>query len=126
MSWARRSRLEPFKKLATTLKDRLAGMVRGMLDGRSNAYVEAMNGMLQQVKRAARGFRTVKNFVAIAYLRMSKLEKLPHNPMQSAAPLGSTTYLAAHFHSKRHRAVTWVHVSHDSRYLIGNAKLLMR
>jgi transposase len=94
MSWARRSRLESFKKLATTLKERLGGVVRGMLDGRSNAYVEAMNGMLQQVKRAARGFRTVKNFVAIAYLRMSKLTNLPQNPMQPAAPLRSTIYRA--------------------------------
>ena len=81
ISWARRSRLEPFKELATTLTDRMAGVVRGMLDGRSNAYVEAMNGMLQQVKRAARGFRTLKNFVAIAYLRISKLKNLPTNPM---------------------------------------------
>ena len=94
ISWARRSRLEPFKKLATTLKDRLAGVVRGMLDGRSYAYVEAMTGMLLQVKRAARGFRTVKNFVAIAYLRMSKLANLPQNPMQPAAPLRSTIYRA--------------------------------
>ena len=52
-----------------------------------------MNGMLQQVKRAARGFRTVKNFIAIAYLRMSKLKNLPQNPMQPAAPpLRSTIY----------------------------------
>lgn len=94
ISWARRSRLEPFKKLGATLRDRLAGVVRGMLDGRSNAYVEAMNGMLQQVKRAARGFRTVKNFVAIAYLRMSKLKNLPRNPLQPAAPLRSTIYRA--------------------------------
>ncbi|WP_229477170.1 transposase, partial [Massilia rubra] len=94
ISWARRSRLDPFKKLATTLKERLAGVVRGMLDGRSNAYVEAMNGMLQQTKRAARGFRTVKNFVAIAYLRMSKLKNLPINPMQPAAPIRSTIYRA--------------------------------
>lgn len=86
ISWARRSRLEPFKKLGTTLKERLAGVVRGMLDGRSNAYVEAMNGMLQQTKRAARGFRTVKNFAAIAYLRMSKLKHLPQNPLRPAAP----------------------------------------
>lgn len=86
ISWARRSRLEPFKRLGTTLKDRLAGVVRGMLDGRSNAYVEAMNGMLQQTKRAARGFRTVKNFAAIAYLRMSKLKHLPQNPLRPAAP----------------------------------------
>jgi transposase len=85
ISWARRSRLEPFKKLARTLKERLSGVVRGMLDGRSNAYVEAMKGMLQQTKTAARGFRTVKNFVAIAYLRMSKLKHLPANPLRPAA-----------------------------------------
>ena len=85
ISWAKRCRLEPFKRLATTLKERLPGVVRGMLDGRSNAYVEAMNGMLQQTKRAARGFRTVKNFVAIAYLRMSRLKHLPQNPLRPAA-----------------------------------------
>jgi len=28
-----------------------------------------MNGLLQQAKRAARGFRTSANFIAIAYLR---------------------------------------------------------
>jgi transposase len=96
ISWARRCRLEPFKKLAATLRDRLPGVVRGMLDGRSNAYVEAMNGMLQQTKRAARGFRTVKNFAAIAYLRMSRLKHLPQNPLRPAAPRnqGATRYRA--------------------------------
>lgn len=86
ISWARRSRLEPFKKLATTLKQRLDGVVRGMLDNRSNAYVEAMNGLLQQAKRAARGFRTASHFIAIAYLRMSKLKHLPSNPLLPALP----------------------------------------
>jgi transposase len=87
ISWARRCRLETFKRMANTLKERLAGVVRGMLDGRSNAYVEAMNGLLQQTKTAARGFRTVKNFVAIAYLRMAKLKHLPPNPLRAAVPL---------------------------------------
>ena len=87
LSWARRCRLEPFKRLAKTLTERFDGVVRGMLDGRSNAYVEAMNGLLQQTKTAARGFRTVENFIAIAYLRMSKLKHLPANPFVSAAPL---------------------------------------
>ncbi len=86
ISWARRSRLEPFKKLANTLKQRIDGVVRGMLDNRSNAYVEAMNGLLQQAKRAARGFRTATYFISIAYLRMSKLKHLPSNPMQLAMP----------------------------------------
>jgi hypothetical protein len=81
------SRLEPFKRLANTLKERLPGVVRGMLDGRSNAYVEAMNGLLQQTKPAARGFRTVINFIAIAYLRMAKLKHLPTNPLLATMPL---------------------------------------
>jgi transposase len=86
LSWATRCRLAPFKKLARTLKQRLDGVVRGMLDNRSNAYVEAMNGLLQQAKRAARGFRTARNFIAIAYLRMSKLKHLPSNPLERAVP----------------------------------------
>lgn len=84
--WARRSRLEPFKRLAATLRDRFEAVVRGMLDHRSNAYVEAMNGLMQQAKRAARGFRTARNFIAIAYLRMSRLTHLPASPMAPAAP----------------------------------------
>ena len=86
ISWARRSRLEPFKKLANTLKQRINGVVRGMSGNRSNAYVEAMNGLLQQAKRAARGFRTATHFIAIACLRMSKLKHLPANPLQLAMP----------------------------------------
>ena len=85
LSWARRSRLESFKKMARTITQRADAVVRGMTDNRSNAFVEAMNGLLQQVKRAARGFRTAKNFIAIAYLRMSKLKHLPAHPFAAAA-----------------------------------------
>ena len=84
LSWARRCRLAPFKKLATTIKDRFDAVVRGMTDHRSNAFVEAMNGLLQQAKRAARGFRTAANFISIAYLRMSKLKHLPAHPFSPA------------------------------------------
>ena len=47
-----------------------------------------MNGLLQQAKRAARGFGTASNFIAIAiaiaYLRMSKLKHLLRHPFASA------------------------------------------
>lgn len=94
LSWAQRCRLESFTRLAKTLRERLDGVLRGMLDGCSNAYVEAMNGLLQQTKTAARGFRTVENFIAIAYLRTSKLQHLPANPLRPAVPLdyGVTRY----------------------------------
>ena len=84
-SWARRCRLEPFKKLAATIKERFDAVVRGMLDHRSNAFVESMNGQLQQAKRAARGYRTAKNFIAIAYLRLARLKNLPAHPFGTAA-----------------------------------------
>jgi transposase len=86
ISWARHSHLESFKRLGATLKKHFDGVVRGMLDHRSNAYVEAMNGILQQIKRAARGFRTATNFIAIAFLRMGKLVHLPASPFVPAAP----------------------------------------
>jgi hypothetical protein len=44
-----------------------------------------MNGLLQQAKRAARGYRTAANFIAVAYLRMSKLKHLPPHPFAAMA-----------------------------------------
>ena len=89
LSWARRSRLEPFKRLAATLKTHFDSVVRGMLDHRSNAFVEAMNGLMQQAKRAAKGFRTAANFIAIAYLRLGKLTHLPTTPFVPATALSA-------------------------------------
>ena len=86
ISWARRSRLESFKRLGATLKAHFDAVVRGMLDHRSNAFVEAMNGLMQQAKRAARGFRTAANFIAIAYLRLGKLAHLPVSAFVPAMP----------------------------------------
>jgi transposase len=45
-----------------------------------------MNGVMQQIKRAARGFRTSANFIAIAFLRMGKLVDLPTSPFVPASP----------------------------------------
>ena len=96
ISWARRSRIESFKRLGATLKTHFDAVVRGMIDNRSNAFVEAMNGLMQQAKRAARGFRTATNFIAIAYLRLGKLTHLPKSPFVPAMPksAGLTTHRA--------------------------------
>ena len=34
------------------------------------------------------GYRTAKNFIAIAYLRLSRLKNLPAHPFSAAAPVG--------------------------------------
>jgi transposase len=84
LSWARRCRLDSFKNLAVTIRQHFNAVVRGMVDERSNAYVEAMNGQLQLAKRAARGYRTATNFIHIAYLRLAKLTHLPASPFTPA------------------------------------------
>ena len=60
-----------------------------MLDHRSMVFVEARNGLMQQAKHAARGFRTAANFIDIAYLRLGKLTHLPASPFLPAAPLAA-------------------------------------
>jgi len=84
-NWALRCRLESFKRLAVTIKNRFDAGVRGMLNHRSNAFVEPMKGRPQQIKSTARGYGTTRNFIAIAYLHLSRLENLPAHPFAAAA-----------------------------------------
>jgi transposase len=57
-----------------------------MLDNRSNAYLEAMNGLMQQAKRADKEFRAATKLIAIGYLLISRLKHLPSNPFLRALP----------------------------------------
>lgn len=73
-SWARRSRLPAFKKLAQTLKDHWDGVLAFMETRLTNAAMEAVNGILQLAKRMARGFRNFRYFRIMAYLRAGGLQ----------------------------------------------------
>ena len=56
-SWASRCRLEPFKKMARTVKKHWDGILAGFQNGMHNAKVEAMNRALQEARARARGYR---------------------------------------------------------------------
>lgn len=85
MSWARRSRLLPFKRLAATCRAHLPGIVEHFRSGLSNGFVEAMNAQIQAAKARAKGYATVSNLMAIAYLLCAKLKHLPRNPWLAPA-----------------------------------------
>ena len=55
--------LEPLKKLGASLRTHAAA-VRGTTDSRSNAFVDATNGLLQPVTRAVRCSRASRNLLA--------------------------------------------------------------
>jgi transposase len=79
-SWARRSRLEPFKRLANTWKEHRPGILKGFDAKLSNGYVEGFNSLVQAAKAKARGYRRTENLIAIAYLLGGKLANLPASP----------------------------------------------
>lgn len=84
-TWARRSRLTPFKKLALTLKAHWHGILNGFDSKLTNGGVEAINGLLQAAKSRARGYRTTRNFITIAYLIAGRLTHLPASPYDTTS-----------------------------------------
>ena len=59
--WLRRSRLEPMKKVASSLKSKKQEMLNYFYYRMTNALAEGINSMIQSAKRRARGFRTLKD-----------------------------------------------------------------
>ncbi len=80
ISWARRCRLGPFKKVAATFRDHLPGIVATFVLNRSNAAAESINAAIQVAVVRARGFRTLSHLQTIIYLIAGKLTHLPAHP----------------------------------------------
>jgi transposase len=80
-SWASRSRLEPFKVLAKTIKSHWEGILGFFPDRVTSAAIEAINGIIQSARRRARGYRNFKNLQAIAYWMAGDLDlEIPAYP----------------------------------------------
>jgi len=62
ISWAVRSRIEPIKRAARTIRDHLWGIVNAVTLGVTNATSESINAKIQRVKKAACGFRNRERF----------------------------------------------------------------
>ncbi len=74
ISWAVRSRLEPFKKLARTIKRHWEGILAFFPHRVTSAAIEAINGLIQTARRRARGFRNFANLQAISYWTAGRLD----------------------------------------------------
>ena len=80
ISWARRCRLVPFKRLGAKVKRHLAGILEPFRCGLNNGFAEAINGRIQAAKVRAKGYGTDAYLVTISYLVGAKLKHLPKNP----------------------------------------------
>ena len=75
--WARRSRLEPIKKVALKLKTHLDGLLSYFCHRVTNATAEGFNSRIQSIKSAARGFRKFENYRLRILFYCGKLELIP-------------------------------------------------
>ena len=75
--WARRSRLEPMRKVAAMLKRHWANIRTYFAHRITNAGVEAINAKIQGAKRRACGFRNRERFRTAIYFHCGGLDLYP-------------------------------------------------
>ena len=75
--WAVRSRLEPVKKVAATLKRHLDGVLRFVTHPITNGVAEGLNSKIMSIKRKAGGFRNPSNFTTAIYFHCGGLDLYP-------------------------------------------------
>ena len=71
--WAARSRLDPFRHLAQTVRQYMDGILAYFDTKLTSGAIEAVNGIIQLAKRMARGFKNFVYFRTVAYHRAGQL-----------------------------------------------------
>ena len=78
IGWVKRSRLEPMKAAARTIERHRDGILAWFDSRIANGLIEGINSLVQAAKAKARGYRSIRNLIAITYLITGKLDlKLP-------------------------------------------------
>jgi transposase len=77
IGWAARSRLEPFKKLARTVKQHFEGILAYIPLRLNNGRTEGMNGKIRTITRRSYGFHSASNLIALIFLCCSGISLLP-------------------------------------------------
>jgi len=72
--WARRSRLEPVKEFAKTIKNNWDGTVNYFESKLTSGIMEGINSIVQSARNRAKGYRNVNNFIAMIFLLGGKLK----------------------------------------------------
>jgi transposase len=82
--WARRSRLEPFKKVALLIKNHWSNSLTYFTHRITTAGSETINSKIQRVKAMARGFRNRDRFRTAIYFHCAKLDLYPRPLAESS------------------------------------------
>jgi len=77
LSWAVRSRLDPIKEVAKTIKEHLWGILNAVVLKVSNGPAEGLNSRIKMIKVRSRGFRNKERFANAIYFHLGGLDLYP-------------------------------------------------
>lgn len=77
LSWAVRSRLEPVKKVARTIREHLWGILNAVVLKADNGGAESLNSRIKMIKVRSRGFRNKERFRNAIYFHLGGLNLYP-------------------------------------------------
>ena len=87
ISWAARSRLPPFKKLAATLRRHFDGVIAFVATGLTNGPIEGLNGKIRTITRRAYGFHSAGSLISFIFLCCTGLTLHPVFKIPNPHPL---------------------------------------
>ena len=85
--WAARSRLEPFRKAAATVKSHIEGIVDYVRTRWTTAISEGLNGKIRTITRRSYGFHDVTALIALIFLCCSGIHIAPPRRLPRQAEL---------------------------------------
>jgi len=77
-AWAQRSRLEPFVKVARTIRRERSGIVSALKLRITNGRTEGLNNRVRLIVRRAFGFHSATAALALVMLSCGPIEHVPH------------------------------------------------
>ena len=72
--WATHSRIGPMIAVAKAIKQHWDSVLNWFNSNLTNAFLEGINSLIQAAKSRAKGYRSNRNFIAMAYLIGAKLD----------------------------------------------------
>jgi len=86
ITWALRSRLDPFRKAAQTIRRHMEGILAYVQTRFSNGPTEGLNGKIRTITRRSFGFHRAESLIAFIFLCCSGINLLPAHAIP--LPLG--------------------------------------
>nr|WP_255216342.1 transposase [Pseudenhygromyxa sp. WMMC2535] len=77
LSWASRSRLRPFVKLARTIRQHREGILEYVRDRLNNGRVEGLNGKARTITRRSYGFHSAASLISMLFLCCGGIHAYP-------------------------------------------------